>query len=450
MRVSLIHPRLTYLPSQPPLGIGYIAACLEKAGHEVQFLEAVFYPKDEDVVKAVRDFGSKIVGISVMISYYSKAISLAKLLKKDNPDLLVVAGGPHPSIVPDSFTDIDEIDYVMVGEGESMFVDLVNNLENIVPARNKVPGIYWKGGKNEQSQAPRITDLNTLPWPARHLMPMHEYRHRDYNVSFGMHGRNFNIITARGCPNVCNFCDHTVFGYRPIFRDIKDVVDEIEYTAERYSIRNFDVMDDTFTINENRVMNFCEELMSRNLNLFWCCRLRVTGVSRKMLQTMARAGCVRFSVGIENVDDRVLKATRKKISVQEVIQTLKWAKEFRMLTIGNFMIGNLGEDHESFNKTLNFAVETDEIDLPSYVILVPLPGTPVFEIGKQNGWIRSFSWDDYRMNNKDLPLMRNESLSHADLKELYSIAANAVRPKIQKALKSFHMTRKKFYNEADF
>ncbi|PTN34152.1 radical SAM protein [Desulfonatronum sp. SC1] len=447
MRISLIHPRLTYLPSQQPLGIGYIAACLKKSGHDVQFIEAAFYPTDEDVVKAVTDFGSQVVGISVMISYYGKALSLAKLLKQDNHDRITVMGGPHPSTVPESFTMVDEIDYVIVGEGEESFIALVNELSKKEFDRNKVPGLHWKGGNAEQARSQRIIDLNALPWPARQLMPMKDYQHRDYNVSFGMHGGNFNVMTARGCPNVCNFCDHTVFGYRTIFRSIKDVVDEVEDTSKRYNVRNFDVMDDTFTISDNRVMSFCEELMVRKLDLFWCCRLRVTGVSRKMLETMAKAGCVRFSVGIESVDERVLRATNKKISVPEVVQTLKWAKEFGILTIGNFMIGNLGDDRESFERTLKFAVETDEIDLPSYVILVPLPGTPVFEIGKQNGWIRSFNWDDYRMNNKDLPLMRNESLSHTELKELYSVAANAVRPKIQKALKTIHMPRKKLYHE---
>jgi anaerobic magnesium-protoporphyrin IX monomethyl ester cyclase len=447
MRISLIHPRLTYLPSQQPLGIGYIAACLEKSGHDVQFIEAAFYPTDEDVVKAVTDFGSQVVGISVMISYYGKALSLAKLLKQDNPDRITVMGGPHPSTVPESFTHIDEIDYVIVGEGEESFVALVNELSKNEFDRNKIPGLHWKGGNAEQDRSQRITDLNALPWPARHLMPMKDYQHRDYNVSFGMHGGNFNVMTARGCPNVCNFCDHTVFGYRTIFRDIKDVIDEIQDTSKRYNIRNFDVMDDTFTISDNRVMDFCEELMARKLDLFWCCRLRVTGVSRKMLQSMAKAGCVRFSVGIESVDERVLKATNKRISVPEVVQTLKWAKEFGMLTIGNFMIGNVGDDRESFDKTLKFAVETKEIDIPSYVILVPLPGTPVFEIGQKKGWIRSYNWDDYRMNNKDLPIMRNESLSFTDMQELYTIAANAVRPKIKQAFEKLHMPRKQLYED---
>jgi radical SAM superfamily enzyme YgiQ (UPF0313 family) len=152
-------------------------------------------------------------------------------------------------------------------------------------------------------------------------------------------------------------------------------------------------------------------------------------------------------VGIESVDERVLKATRKRITIEEVVQSLKWAKEAGMLTIGNFMIGNLGDDRESVAKTLRFALETEEIDLPSYVILVPLPGTPVYEIGKERGWIRSFDWDEYRMNNKGLPLMRNEALSHEDIQELYAEAAAAVRPKILKAFETLHLPRKSLYPE---
>lgn len=166
-----------------------------------------------------------------------------------------------------------------------------------------------------------------------------------------------------------------------------------------------------------------------------------------MIRTMARAGCIRFSVGIESVDERVLKATQKKITVPEVVQALKWAKECGMLTIGNFMIGNLGDDRESVENTLRFALETEEIDLPSYVILVPLPGTAVYELGKQHNWIRSFDWDEYRMNNKGLPLMRNEALSHEDIQELYAKAASAVRPKIQRAFEKLHVPRKQLYPE---
>ena len=447
MKVSLIHPRLTYLPSQQPLGLGYIAASLERAGHEVQFIEAVFYPTDEDVVAAVRNFGADLVGISVMINYYSKTLSLARLLKEDNPALTIVVGGPHASTVPETFVGCNDVDYVLIGEGEESFPLLATALETPSSFDPRgISGLAWRDGRAENPKAHRIMDLDTLPWPARHLMPMQDYQHRDYHVSFGMHGGNFNIITTRGCPNVCNFCDHTVFGHRISYRTVKNVVDEIEATSRIYGIRNFDVMDDTFTLNYSRVMEFCEELTRRNLKLFWCCRLRVTGVTRDMIKAMSLAGCIRFSVGIESVDERVLKATRKQITVQEVVQALRWAKEFGMLTIGNFMIGNLGDDRESVEKTLRFALETDEIDLPSYVILVPLPGTPVYDYGKERGWIRSFDWDEYRMNNKGLPLMRNEALSHEDIQDLYATAALAVRPKILKAFEALHLPRRSLYS----
>jgi len=448
MKISLIHPRLTYLASQQPLGIGYIAACLEKAGHDVQIIEAVFYETDEDVVAAVQDFGAQIVGLSVMISYYSKALSLASLLKAADSGLTIVAGGPHASTVPESFTQQDCIDFVMVGEGEESFPLLAKAMETPETFDPKtIPGLRWDGGQAHIPHAVRIMNLDDIPWPARHLMDMDMYLHRDYNVSFGMHGSNFNIITTRGCPNICNFCDHTVFGHKISYRSVKDVVDEIEHTSKTYNIRNFDIMDDTFTLNYKRVKEFCDELISRDLNLFWCCRLRVTGVTREMMAIMAKAGCIRFSVGIESIDERVLTATRKKITVEEVLQALRWAKVFGMLTIGNFMIGNLADDHESVRETLKFALETENIDIPSYVILVPLPGTPVYDIGKEKGWIRSYDWDEYRMNNRDLPLMRNEALSHEDIQELYAEAAAAVRLKILKAFETLHLPRKSLYPE---
>jgi anaerobic magnesium-protoporphyrin IX monomethyl ester cyclase len=447
MKISLIHPQLIYLPSQAPLGLGYIAASLEQEGHEVQFIEGAFLPDGESIARSVKAFGANLVGISVMISYYSNAIDLSRRIKEQNPDIPILLGGPHPSVVPDDFLKFDTIDYVLVGEGEEAFADMANSIDAGTFDRHKIPGLRWKGGSSDIPHTSRLRDLDSIPWPARHLMPMEQYRHRNYIVSYGMHGGNFNLITTRGCPYRCNFCDHTVFGYKPISRSIQNVVNEIEHTVKKFNIRNFDIMDDTFTMRKEFVMEFCDELMARNLKVFWCCRLRVTGVTREMMQKLANAGCVRFSVGIESTDETVLKATNKKISSQEVVQVLKWAKEFGMLTIGNFMIGNIGDTRETIYKTLAFSLQTKEIDIPSWVMLVPLPGTPVFEIGKQNGWIRSYNWDDYRMNIKDLPVWRNEALSHKDLKEIYADIANKVRPKIKHAMDGLHMERLKCYPE---
>ncbi len=485
MKISLIHPRLVYPPSQPPLGLGYIAAYLEKAGHEVQFIEAAFSPDDEAVVQSVKAFGAQLIGISVMISYFTKAIELSALLKRHLPDVPTVFGGPHPSVVPDDFLKYDSVDFVLVGEGEHTFTKMATAMERGEFEPENIAGLHWKAhgmtrramqcataeataDKRQekevnvarivpfkkspsrvahQAQADRITDLDELPWPARHLMPMDQYQHRGYNVSFGMHGSNFNIMTTRGCPYKCNFCDHSVFGRKPVSRDIKDVVDEIEDTAKRYNIRNFDIMDDTFTMNRNYVLEFCDELISRNLNLFWCCRMRVTKVTREVMKKMAEAGCVRFSLGIESVDPGVLKSIEKNISTDEVTRLLKWAKEFNILTIGNFMIGNIGDTRETIYKTLAYSLNTKEIDIPSWVILVPLPGTQAFEVGKKNGWIRTFDWDDYRMNSKDLPIWRNEALSHEELRDIYADIARQVRPKVQYAMDVLHQERLKYYPE---
>ncbi len=447
MKISLIHPRLIYLPSQAPLGLGYIAACLEKAGHQVQFIEGAFTPDDETLAQSVKAFNPDVVGLSVMISYYTKALDLARALKSVLPDVLLIAGGPHPSVVPNDFLKDDNIDYVLVGEGEVSLVTMGDMIDKNQFRAEDVPGLRWRRGCANRSQAERITDLDAIPWPARHLMPMTSYQHRGYNVSYGMHGGNFNIITTRGCPFRCNFCDHTIYGHKPYSRSITDIVDEIEFTAKTYNIRNFDIMDDTFTMRKKYVLEFCDEMIRRELGYFWCCRLRVSGVTREMMRRMAEAGCVRFSVGIESVDEGVLKAINKKISLPEVVQVLKWAKEFGMLTIGNFMIGNIGDTRASIEKSLQFSLDTKEIDIPSWVVLTPLPGTEAFKIGKEKGWIRSFDWDDYRMNIKDLPVWRNEALSHQELQDIYQAVAERVRPKVQYAMDVYHEGRRTFYPE---
>ncbi|OOZ36438.1 B12-binding domain-containing radical SAM protein [Solemya velesiana gill symbiont] len=447
MRVSLVHPRLIYLPSQPPLGLGYLAACLERAGHEVQFIEGAFTEDDNEIAQRVCDFKPDLIGVSVMISYHTKSLSLASLFKEYMPKTPVIFGGPHPSVVPDDILKHSQVDFVMCGEGEDSLIKMVDMMERGNFDPRTIPGLHWRGGQAHESHTIRLTDLDEIPWPARHLFPMSQYQHRGYVVSFGFHGGNFNIMMSRGCPYKCNFCDHSVFGQKPVFRNIDDVIDEIEYVSSHYNIRNFDIMDDTFTMHKGKVFEFCNKLIERDLNLFWACRLRVNSVSREMMELMARAGCVHFSVGIESVDERVIFATNKKITSKKVLQVLGWAKEFGILTIGNFMIGNLGDDPVAIRKTLDFALDTDEIDIPSFCVLAPLPGTEVFEIGTQRGWIRSYDWDDYRMNTKDLPIMRNEAMTHQEIMDIYSEVANAVRPKIQHAMDTLHAPRINLYPE---
>lgn len=448
MRVSLIHPRLIYEPSQPPLGLGYIAAVLEKDGNDVQFIEGAFYETDQDIADALKEFSPDLIGVSVMVSYHTKSLLLADCIKLNLPDIPVVFGGPHPSVLVEEFVSKACVDYVIAGEAEESMRLLAEGLSE--PATfdpTEVPGLHWGGGSAKNPMAVPCSDLDTLPWPARHLMPMQRYRHQNNTVSLGMHGTNFNVMTARGCPYTCNFCDHTVFGYKIRYRDLDDVVDEIEEVSTRYNIVNFDVMDDTFTTSRRRVTEFCEKLIERDLKLFWSCRLRVNTVTRELLEVMSRSGCIRFSLGIETVDDIVLANIEKKITVDKVLQVLKWAKDFNMLTIGNFMIGNLGDSKTSVRKTIKFAVETETIDIPSFVVLTPLPGTPVFDIGKENGWIRTYDWDEYTMNTKGMPIMRNEVLTHQDIKELYSEAAAAVAPRIKDTFRKLHDPRVKYYDD---
>jgi len=428
------------------LGIGYLAAWLEKSGHEVQIIEGAFYESDEEIIEMVRDFGARMFGVSVIINNFTAALTLTRLAKETLEGVTTVVGGPHPSAVPRQFVDNHYVDFVLTGEGEQPLMMLANLLQGGGSRYGDVPGVWWKGGKSNLDSE-RMVALDESPWPARHLMEMNKYRHRDYVISLGMHGTNFNIITARGCPGKCNFCDHSVFGRRAIHRSIKNVVDEIQWVSTQYGIRNFDVMDDTFTYNRKRVLELCRELIRRDLNLFWCCRLRADTVTEEMIALMAEAGCIRFSMGIESVEERVRLAINKGNSMDQVNNALIWGKKYGMLTVGNFMIGNLGDDRASVMRSLNYSLENENIDVPSFTVLTPLPGTPVFDIASEKGWIRSFNWDDYRMNTKDLPVMRNEALDFEELRDLYSEVAAAVRPKIEHAMAHKHAPRRALYPE---
>ena len=238
--------------------------------------------------------------------------------------------------------------------------------------------------------------------------------------------------TARGCPFHCNFCDHSLFGYRLRERSISNVLDEVEEVWDSYRIPNLEIDDDTFTLKLNRVRHFCQGMKDRELShINWSARCRVSGITKEILEMMADAGCVHVSFGIESIDERVLKRIKKRITREQIDNALKWAKEVGLYVVANFMIGNIGDDRESIEKSVNYAIENDDIDVPAFTVITPLKNTEVFDIAERRGWIRNADWDFYDQKTVN---MRNEALDFHELEEIRDQIRLRVRPKVRRCM----------------
>ena len=261
--------------------------------------------------------------------------------------------------------------------------------------------------------------------------------HRGYYISLGFEGKHLNLMGSRGCPNKCFFCFKAMFGSKVEFRSIENIVDEIEQECERYDIPNFELSDYDFNIGTKRVYAFCHELKRRGLNLNWFCKMRVSNVTKEMLRTCRDAGMKRVAFGVESADPRVLAFMRKNIDLDQVKRVFEWTRDLGILGMAYFMIGNPGDTVESVERTLRFADEL-ACDLPNFATVVPVPGSDLYDMAKEKGWIRSEKWDDYTQHNKRKPVMRNEALDHEQLHALAQRCKEHVRPRVEATFQKYH------------
>ncbi len=395
--VVLVSPPSRANSSRPPMGLMSIAAYLERAGISCEIIDLKVSPYESVGPKRVKAFSDEIiaklkvlrptlVGLPCLTPEYEEVITLSSLIK-EAIQAKVVVGGTHPTVCPQDFIGTS-VDYVVLGEGEQTMLDLTKTVIGNRGRIEEVDGLAWFNGGDMVLNRPRhlITNLDELPFPAYDKVDM-EYYTKPYLFTIRMMLLSgWYIFTGRGCPFGCTFCANRHRGSiwsrhpsaKPIrLRSVKNVVDEIELLSKKYKIDGFFVFDDTFTITERRVLDFCQELGKRNLDLIWGCETRVNLVNEKMLDAMKRAGCVQIEFGVESGSQRVLNELKKGITVEQSRKVFSACRSRRVRTLANFMFNTPGETEEEVKQTLTLA---RELKANSYVfsIMTPYPGTDIF------------------------------------------------------------------------
>jgi len=361
-----------------PLGLGYIAAVLEQAGYEVEIVDAKAEVLSiKEILNKVSDFKPRIVGLSASTSDFCVTKSLARQIKSSG-DYITIIGGAHVSALPEETIKEGCFDYGVLGEGERTIVKLANAIsQSSMKEITNIKGIAFRNGSKiiRTAAIDYIEDLDTVPFPARHLFPpLTKYTYFYYKAL-----PLAPIVTSRGCPYQCSFCDRAVFGNRIRMRSVGNILDEIEMLVKKYSIRGINIVDDLFTLNPDRVTEFCQQLMSRKLKVTWSCFSRVDSVSMDMLKTMKKAGCWMICYGIESGNQRILDVIKKNVTLKTIEKTIRWTDEAGILVLGVFILGVPGENEESLCNTLAFAKKL-ALYRVVFNILQPLPGTELYRI----------------------------------------------------------------------
>jgi len=397
-----VHPARTLrkASSQIPLGLLYIAAAAEEAGHEVVVMDNYLKEAHEDeLYNTILLEAPDCVGFSATILNIWQAFSIAKRIKKENPSVLTVFGGPQPTI--DSFGTIEKegVDCVVRGEGERVFVELLSTFAKTGDA-SRVPGVLFKrqDGNIAQGPAPEyMKDLDEIPRPGRHLICLEKYE----RVGGGLVLYPVDIVaTSRGCSFKCAFCSSAEYWNRKYrMRSAKEVVDEIEFMIRNYGTQGIYFREDNFTLSRKHVLAICAELNQRGLDIPWECESRVDTLTKDVMAKMADAGCRFIWCGVESGSQRVLDMLCKGVKLDQIRAFYKNAKELGIKTGASFMVGVPGEEEEDIQRTVDLAIEIDS-DYTGFLSYIAFPGSPIYKkVCKEK--LFSSSWESIRFVETD-------------------------------------------------
>lgn len=382
--------------SSPALGILILAALARKKGHVVKVVDTAALEIGLDqVLELVRDFQPDIVGLSSTTLGIDSAATLAGHIKAELPGALIMVGGPHVSAVPgQTMNRYPVFDLAVLGEGEGTFVELLDALSN-KGCLDDINGICYRADGILRSNPGRtfIRDLDSLPFPAWDLLD--DFPRRYTPAPFKVKCLpSASLVSSRGCPNQCIFCDRSVFGTACHSFSADYVISMMRDLYDNHGIRHICFEDDTFVTFKKRLTEICNRLIELKLDLSWSCLGRVNHVNSESLALMKRAGCWQISFGIESGSQEILDTIHKNVTLEQIESAVNMCSKAGILNKGFFIVGHPRETIATLSQTLDFAIKLPLDDI-SVTMLTPFPGTEIYERAAEFG---TFDGDWSKMN----------------------------------------------------
>ncbi len=363
----------------PPLGLGYLSSYLKKSGTDTVIIDGLKESlKLNQMVGKILRLKPDAVAITCLTAFYREAVLLSKELKRNK--ITTIIGGPHPTFLPYQTLIDSQADYVVCGEGELSFLELVKrNFQN-----DNIQGVYsLKNLKDERQvivKSPTAENLDEIPFPDWEQMNPSSYPRAPHGALI----KGFPvgvIITSRGCPYECTFCASPQFFDRKIrFRTPENVVAEIEYLVKTFKVKEIHFEDDNFTLKRDNVEKICRLLIERKINVNWACPngIRADEVNEEIIQLMKDSGCYYFAYGIESANPQILKNTKKRESIDAIERAIEIADKVGIACQGFFIFGLPGETTSTIEESINFAVRS-KLSRAQFIILDVLPGSELWE-----------------------------------------------------------------------
>lgn len=362
----------------PHLGILYLSAILQKEGHNIKVIDAQLYGYSfADVINELRNFKPDIIGVSFLTAQKEVAHELIHAIKQQIKCILIV-GGAHPICFPyETIKDNKDIDILIYDEGEYIVPEIIRCLESNVKISDINGIIYRKNNKIiKNPPSTEIIDLDKLPFPARHLLPIELYCPSPFE---NKKKPSTSIIVSRGCTYArCTFCYRSSSMKRQYrCQSVKKTIAEIEHLKNKYNIKELVFYDDDLLANSKWVNKFCNSLLRNRIDVSWSFRGRPCNATYKILKKAKQAGCWSIEIGFESGNQDLLDKIKKGITLEQSRNAARWCKELKIEVVGTFIIALPGEDYQKGTDTINFSIELD-CSYAAFIPTHPADGTELY------------------------------------------------------------------------
>jgi len=391
-----------FVSYQQPINLAYLAAAVIGAGISAEIWDyGIGGFVENDFLNRIRESNPSAIGIHCKTFNIIQGHHLAGIIKKYFPGIMTLVGGPHSSALPiDTLKEFPYFDLVVIGEGEATIAELCREISSGNDLKN-VNGLALREGGTTICTKKRelIKNLDEINYPARHLLQ--NIRHHNRHSTRGLSPSNHNvteIFTSRGCPGKCIFCAVNIaYGNSVRFRTVDNVLGEVEECISRYKYNHIIIQDDTFTLNKKRVSGILEGFRRLGLTS-WSCDSRVDTVNEEMLNEMAASGCKKISFGVESGSDKILKLSKKNITVDQIEHTVALAKKSNIDIVEcNFIIGSHpDETYDDVQATWKL-IKKIRPDIIAVSVIVPYPGTEIYRLMEDRGYIHAKNWSEFQM-----------------------------------------------------
>lgn len=400
MKILLVKPKLRLDNIIPVLGLGYLANAI-KDNHEVRILDCM--KEDftlDDYADYLTTFKPDVIGIQCFTYDIYIVADYLKVTRKVLPDAITIIGGPHPTAMPEESMNFfgNALNYAFRSEAEEGLPELLTLIEQNKLSADNLPGVknlVWRNNNSIISNPiTYIADVNKLGMPAWELMPPDSYPKAPFSAFY----KRFPvapIITSRGCPYKCTYCQASLMsGKRMRYRSVPLVIDEIKYLGSKFGVKEIHIIDDNFTLNRKCVMDFCNAIIKNNIDIAWTCPngVRLDTLNDEMVEAMKSSGCYVISAGIESGSDRILKYVRKQETTAIMMDRVKMIQRHGIDVIGFFILGFPTETVVEMRQTMKFSRDLGLLRA-GFWLFHPIPGTEIYTMLNHTGELGNINYD---------------------------------------------------------